>query len=294
MKPCLFLLLAFCGSSILVVQAQSLAIPCGNSIESDGVVRPAEWADADSLSIDIQGNRTVTILHKHDSLQLYFAFLGHLQSSMARFPEVMIDTDHSGGTSWDSKDWWFHVSATDCEYQGAHSTYDSCAIERPTWKGAPNIPAGIPEPPYVDTIEIAIPLSTLGSLGNTFGIAFDVTNTFNSWEYWPASAKIGEPGTWSSATLSPCNPSAVGSAKALAFQLFPNPATQHIHVKFNDISTESGRIEVYNMLGSLVYSTRNLSGIGKHTLDIGDWPTGTYLIVYKQNHHTSRLLFEKS
>lgn len=275
------------------IQAQTLSIPCGSATTTDGVVHPAEWADADSIAINIQGNRSITILHKHDSLQLYFAFLGHLQSSNIRFPEVMIDTDHSKGGSWDNQDWWFHVSATDCEYQGEHSNYDSCATQRPNWKGAPNMPAGIPEPPYIDTMEISIPISTLGTLGITFGIAFDVTNTFNSWEYWPENANIDEPMTWASASLESCNPASLPPSQSMQPSMFPNPGSDNITLRFDTQSDLETSIEVYSILGSTVHCATIPKGCIEYNLSISEWPKGHYLLVHKLESSLSRQVFEK-
>lgn len=65
------------GICFPLVQAQShIQIPYGGLVQIDGKLASSEWADADTVAIQIAGNKTVYVLYKHDSLNLNVAFYG--------------------------------------------------------------------------------------------------------------------------------------------------------------------------------------------------------------------------
>lgn len=197
-----------------------LYIPYGTTPTIDGSITTGEWDESDTVSISIMGgSREVLVLYKHDSLNLYLAYLGNLASSNIRFPEAMLDINHDQSVDWMSDDWWFHVSATDCESVGQPSNYDSCQLIRHNWTGVPNF---VPAAPNVDTVEIQIPFNTINldiTIVDTIGIALDVSNTFSVWEYWPGTADVSSPATWGKAVF--LHPAATSIQKPLR----PNPLT---------------------------------------------------------------------
>lgn len=269
------------------IYAQVHDIPCGDAPIIDGDFETNEWKDAASFTIALANSKTVEVLAIHDSSSLYFAFAGNLQSQM-RFPEVMVDVNNDKTQEWKSDDWWFHVSATDCEYQGQHSNYDSCQTERPNWTGIPNMNPGLPTPPLVDTVEIGIPYNTLGSVknGDTIGLAFDVTNTFNAWDYWPATAKLGDPSTWASVVLSCGNSSSHDITGGLEMDIFPNPGNGlfHLHIP-SSLTEDQFKVAVFNSSGHQIYQQP-----GTTTLDLTGLPKGLYWVsaegagnVYRQS-----------
>lgn len=217
----------------LIASAQSvIQIPFNSRPTIDGVLSSGEWTNSDSVFINIAGNRKVKVQYAHDSMHLHFAFVGNLESSNARFPEIVLDINHNGGSSWSSDDWWFHASGTDCEYQGQHSNYDSCQLVRPNWKAERNF---LQNTPPTDTVEIEIPFSTIAldlSNTDTIGITFDVTNTFNLWEFWPQSANLDEPGTWGDAVFLAKGNTGINNLTEGTLQLYPNPANTYIQTGF--------------------------------------------------------------
>lgn len=252
-------ILLICSSIIVFAQDVTL-IPYGNPVVIDGEIHSNEWNGADSVMIDILGGtKQVKVLYKHDSTNFYFAFLGNLESVNARYPEVLFDVNNDKGTSWDVDDWWFHVSATDCEYQGQASNYDSCMAVRPHWKAEPNFAAG---PPNTDTVEIQIPFSTIGLdilITDTFGLAFDVTNTFSAWEYWPFNAQIGNPSTWANAVFELIDVTSIEKQQAPAFSVFPNPFTTVLYVSFE--TAEPREIQLVDSRGQLVFTNQSDAAI---------------------------------
>src|SRR5688572_2663346 len=109
-----------------VCLAQTFIIPEGTTPVMDGAVNSGEWSDADSVTINISASVECKVLFKHDCSNLYLAYLDNLESMAALFPEVLIDVNNSKSASWEADDWWFHVSATDCYYQGAYAVYSNC------------------------------------------------------------------------------------------------------------------------------------------------------------------------
>jgi hypothetical protein len=185
---------AFCQDTVF--------IPFATSATIDGMESPLEWSTASKRTIQQAPGRTTTVSMQHDGSTLFVRFEGNLASSIIRFPEVLIDVNNDKSTSWDSNDWWFHVSATDCESNGTPADYSNCEAVRPTWKAEPNMSMS---GQTIDTIEIAIPFNLIGvtKLPHHLGLALEVTNTATEWEYWPVDAQIANPSSWGEALLLP-------------------------------------------------------------------------------------------
>lgn len=285
--------------AIGAIAQSTLIIPCGTKPTMDGIVHPMEWADADTVYISIRnGMDSVGVLYKHDGANLHFAFLGNLQSTNTRFPEVMLDVGNDKTSAWEGDDWWFHVSATDCEYKGEHANYDSCETDRPNWIGIPNMNAGPPRPPYVDTIEIQIPLKTMNiKTDDKFGIAFNVTNTFNSWEYWPAAANIDRPSTWATATLEvPCGPGNVSEIGVeMPIEIYPNPSSSAITLVFANSGFQKLQVSISDVRGRTCFQNTFLVESSQKELSIEQHlPPGMYVVKTQSESTwgTRRLLIE--
>jgi len=182
--------------------AQIITIKQGGPVIVDGQVTGGEWSDADSIVIPLSATNDVTVKYKHDGINFNFAFLNNLESFNIRFPEIMFDIDNDKSSVWLSDDWWFHVSATDCESNTAANDYSNCQIVQPDWIAANNFNSG---PPVTDTVEIQIPFSKVNfnsTNTDTIGLVFDVTNTFSVWNYWPNQSVLGsQPSTWGTAIV---------------------------------------------------------------------------------------------
>jgi hypothetical protein len=245
----LMLQFALILSSTYTAAQTSIVIPLGTAPVFDGSVGASEWIDADSLFINTAAG-DVKVLYKHDCLNLNIVFVGNLESANINFPEVLIDVNNDKPTAWESDDSWFHVSATDCNFQGGYADYSNCAMVQSDWIGIPNISTGAP---ITDTIEIQIPLSTAGILSptDTIGIAFAVTNTFSIWELWPATASTSSPATWGTATFGGCM-TGIHEALEIDFHVYPNPVSNHLNIEFN--SLQYCRLEIYNSIGEFIYN----------------------------------------
>lgn len=260
-------------------QTPTICIPYGKSASIDGVISAGEWDDADSVQIVIDYNLT-TIKYKHDSLNLYFAYLGHLQSA-ARVPEVVLDLSNDKSLTWHTDDWWFHVSATDCESQGTPNNFNNCQIVQPGWEGVPNMTTG---PPFIDTIEIRISLAKISlSLSDTIGIAFDITNTFDEWNFWPSGANINNPSTWATAYFCNNQPSGIyyyhtSPSKDIMVNC-PNPFNSSTTIRFSLPKTEHVTLKIFDILGREVATLVDEElNPGEHSVlyDTKDLPGGVY------------------
>jgi hypothetical protein len=258
MKRIILLFCALVFTGLLAKAEETIKIPCGKEVVMDGHINGEEWSDANSISLSIMaGTNEVVVLMKHDGEHLNFAFLGNLESSQIRFPEILIDANHSRSTAWESDDWWFHVSATDCESKGKHSDYSTCKETKPEWIGIPNMSGGST---VVDTIEIQIPLSYIGvsiEKDTKIGIAFDVTNTWDSWEFWPNDADMDSPATWATAELDTCPTTSVGMmADDSRLKIYPNPNFGAFEIKVEqDHNWNNPELSIMDINGKVVYYT---------------------------------------
>lgn len=273
----LFVLASIIMYNKIFAQNHTICIPYGKSILVDGLISLGEWDDADSVHI-INNNQKTTVKYKHDSLNLYFVYLGHLESA-GHVPELVLDLNNDKSSTWLADDWWFHVSATDCESQGVPNNYNNCQVIQPGWEGVPNMTSG---PPFTDTIEIKITFTKVGiSLYDTIGIAFDVTNTYNEWIFWPSGANINNPSTWAIAYF--CKNPSLGirypfMSKKITSN-YPNPFHFTTTISFSLFYTEYVTLQVFDIFGreiaTLVDGELNP---GEHSVvfDAKELPSGVY------------------
>jgi hypothetical protein len=182
-----------------------LRVPRGTPVTIDGVMEPSEWTDADVVEFGIDDVVDVTVQLKHDGTSLLLAFVyDRTTGEGGCHPELYIDADNDKSSQWRTDDWWFHVSATDCDARG---TYDpgsgACRLEQPDWEAVRNPPP--PEFAPVDTVEVRIPFTKIGvSVGKRIGIAFNVHHHDGDdlrEGFWPRLAVMAQPATWGSADI---------------------------------------------------------------------------------------------
>jgi len=263
-------------SSLLFSQPATLCIPYGTPAVIDGSISNGEWSDADSVQIVINNLKKVTVKIKHDSTSLYLVYLNHLESSM-RFPEILLDINNDKSNGWQNDDWWFHVSATDCESTGMPGNYSNCLVVQQNWEAVPNMASGLPN---TDTIEIKIPFIKTGidlTVHDTIGIAFDVTNTVNAWNYWPAGANINTPSTWAQAVFCLTVTGLPTVTERTETILFPNPSSGHFKIK----SSVNAIAFTLTGPGGYEYKTNRPSG-EEFELSMENIPNGLY--IYKILH----------
>ncbi len=272
MKKVFTLLTAFCVS--ILSYGQSISVPFElSTVTVDGQVNASEWQHADSVKIGLSATDTVTAFFKHDMQNMYFAFCGPMESYSvsALFPEVLFDPQLVRSSSWQSGQWWFHVSATDCENEGGYGIYNNCQAVQPGWEGVPN---QVPGPPDTDSIEMKIPYSKIGFNAVTqynMGIAFVLTNTSNLFYMWPPAADKDVPSTWSDARIIkfPVATQNIDNDKQIS--IYPNPATDELSIRGLD---DGGYIKLIDALGKVVKSVYLPKG--DNTIDVSKVPNGVY------------------
>ena len=196
-------------------RADTLIVPAGKRARVDGVARPGEWADADTLEIQAGPDWMVPVLLKHDGEALYVAFSNLVHGREERYPEVMLDVAGNGG-GWDDNDWWLHVSNLDCTGRGFYGVYGhTCAPDAEAWY-ANNFPLWSKR-----AIEIRVSLGLVGLSPDrsgalpVFGLALAVaeseSRSFGARPgrerrfLWPLTATM-TPGSWAPARLAPIPP----------------------------------------------------------------------------------------
>jgi hypothetical protein len=268
-------LLCFAGMNSITGQ-QFITFPNGSAPLIDGVMSLLEWSDAAHIEIKVNANETVKVFYKTHADTLYFSFVGRLESGNFRFPEICLDTRNDKSFFWEGDDWWFHVSATDCDYNGAPAVYTDCALDQDDWLAMPNIVHGLP---IVDSIEIAIPFSKVNLASkDTFGIAFNVTNTFSTWNFWPEEAQLQQPATWATACFSQTTSSGIPFfSEDTGIQIYPNPCDGQF-----TISSALGFSDVilYDGLGKLITAVHHQDKVNQISLEVNslNLQKGTYMI----------------
>ena len=265
-------LLLFIAISINV-SAQYVYVRSGSTVVIDGIASPMEWGDADSVFITISSGVEVTVKFKHDGSNFNFAFMGNLESFNVRFPEILFDIDNDKSAGW-MNDWWFHVSATDCESNNAANDYSNCNAVQPDWTAESNFNTGAP---ITDTVEIQIPFTKVGFMStqtDTIGLTFDVTNTLNAWNYWPSGASNTNPGTWGSAIIE--FPTGVkDQARQETLFIYPNPASEFFMVGFQGQISSYVGLRVIDMMGKEV---KRITINGHERIYSGDLAGGLYFL----------------
>lgn len=280
-------------SSLLLttaLHAQVIDFPLDtNMVSVDGVLATDEWKNAASLMIGVNATDSVRVLYKHDNTAMYFAFSGKLESANALFPELLMDAQNKNGSSWSAGQWWFHVSATDCENDGAYGKYDNCLAIQPDWEGAPNFSPGSP---MTDTVEIRIPFSKVGfntATMDTMGMVMMVSNTATTFKTYPAGADKEVPATWAKAVFRKYYATIAEHLTLNTLGVYPNPATDILNITGTakgdiiTITDISGR-----QLFTVTAANENLS------IGLADYISGTYLLsVLKSSGPTQSQIFTK-
>jgi len=199
-------------------------IPQGTPVVADGTIGDPEWADARAVPVALSASVSVTVLVKHDGTNLLAAYQSTYNPFRTLFmPELVVDPAGDRATSWQADDWWFHVSASDCDAAGRWDDYSNCKIVQPDWIGVPNYPMNTPSPALIEQFEVSIPLGKLGlAVGDTLGLALTAVSMTHQRGMWPAAASMNSPATWAQVVL--CNdacavtstvPAGFGAVKSL-------------------------------------------------------------------------------
>jgi TolB protein len=275
------------GNDNIYLLMKPVQIPFNSQVIADGKLSPGEWTTSKSFSI-YQSDRTIVFraAHNGEALLLSVDLQNTTPGNQLRFPEVLFDCGNHKSTGWLADDWWFHVSATDCHYQGAWSNYANCLPEQPDWTGIPNFSTN-PNDPLVDSIEIAIPLTMLDvSLTDTIGFALDATNTTDAWEFWPLKATIGQPSGWGTLFFGPVatgTPVLPGSKGAL---LFPNPAGSEFNIRLPHLDDPLVSVTMFDLRGRMV-AREEVEAVesGLYRMQASELIPGFYFVQLRTNTH---------
>lgn len=269
---------------ITTAKAQLLIFPLDtNAVTVNGRIATPEWRNANSIMIPVNSSDSVRVMFKHDGTAMYFAFTGKLESAPGLFPEVLTDAQNVSGTSWTSGQWWFHVSATDCENDGGYGIYNNCDTVQPGWEAVPNFQLGAP---MTDTVELRIPFAKTGfnpATMDTMGMVLMVTNTLNAFHLYPTTADRNVPRTWTKAIFARAGASIPETTTQTALHIYPNPTNDVIHMNVK----EEGTITITDVTGKVVH--RSIVK-GQMSISTYGWPTGTYTI---QHVNKDRVLSTK-
>ena len=78
-------------------------------------------------------------------------------------------------------------------------------------------------------------------------------------------------------------PLAVNQSDAIAFSVYPNPAKDILNIKFNTTSILVEQVSIYDISGKILLNTKMVN----QSIDIKSIPTGSYILVLKDNKGNS-------
>jgi hypothetical protein len=211
----------------------------GDHMYMDGIAYGLEYQNVDTIDIFNNSGDSTEFRIMYDLDNLYIAAIGNLESKNL-FPEVLISSKWDNSTSWESgEDWFFHVSATDCESSVQYGDFNNCDTVQPDWIGIPNFEPG---QPFTEVVEIAIPFSKIGyqlSSSDTIAICLMTTNTFNQFNYFPKQSSYNNPTTWAKLVLESAGTSNTElNYRSKKIFLYPNPAENLISLSNFEVNTK--------------------------------------------------------
>jgi hypothetical protein len=131
------ILIAMLTQLSLSLSQEIIKITLTSTIKTDGLISYKEWDDANSIEISLTEGIKIPVKFKRDNKKLYFLFeIPQLERKFPNgiYPEILLDIDNNKSSDWDSNDWWFNVSASDCFSQGIYFlTYgkkNTCKTEK--------------------------------------------------------------------------------------------------------------------------------------------------------------------
>jgi hypothetical protein len=279
------------------VHAQLIHIRQGTVVQVDGTIGSTEWSDADSILIDLNTTQKVTVKFKHDGSNFNFTFLNNLESFNIRFPEILFDINNDKSLSWQNDDWWFHVSATDCESNTAANDYSNCLLVQPDWLAVNNFQSG---PPMTDTVEIQIPFTKVNfnsTFTDTIGIAFDVTNTFSAWNYWPDPlVDVQIPTSWGNAIVEFNTSGLKGINDPTPRSLvISNPVEEILHLTFYSPLYTDRILRLRDIRGQVIRTIKmnNIDVNDKVSVPVGSLSPGMYFLECHTEHRSEIIKFIK-
>lgn len=240
---------------VLFCSAQFLNIPAGTKPTIDGVILTNEWDDAGQTTIYVQTGWEVLVFYKHSDTSLFFAFTDIKGVFGDRYPDVMLDINNDKDTTWQMDDWWLHASYNDCEGNGEYNVWTSCVPTHPGWS-ANNYPMADP-----GIIEMEITYQKIGlapGSGDTIGIAFEVSDTFTDYKYFPSTATIEDPSTWTNGILSAFSALHENPAQKINIEVFPNPSNTFITFSFPNPDQEEYTFSIYSPSGQTIQTIENV------------------------------------
>jgi hypothetical protein len=189
----------------------------------------------------------------------------------------MFDINNDKDSAWAADDWWLHASYNDCEANGTYNIWSSCHPTHTGW-WANNFPLSAGQ-----CIEMEITYQKLGiSPGSidTIGMALEVSNTFNDYDYYPYTADIRHPSTWGNFVLSQLSAIDENQRQNIAVNVTPNPSANYTRFSFPNVENDIFSLSLYTSNGQLVRSTENITG-NEITIENSNLTKGLYFYQLK-------------
>ncbi len=127
-------------------------------------------------------------------------------------------------------------------------------------------------------IEMGIsPASGMTSFTKTIPVGMNISDFETVYFYCQAFSQFWDYGSFIPITTSNCALLGTSNYENNKLQLYPNPATNALHVQLEDVNTDY-KIAIYNTLGSLLFESTNQLSNSTNSINIGHLNSGIYFV----------------
>ena len=75
--------------------------------------------------------------------------------------------------------------------------------------------------------------------------------------------------------------------------IFPNPVVDFLTIRFNLSSTQNTQILIYDVTGKIIYNTEQQLEVERFTIDVTNFPNGSYILNASSNSINENFKFVK-
>lgn len=120
------------------------------------------------------------------------------------------------------------------------------------------------------------PVSGSASFTKTIPVGMNISDFETVYFYCQAFSQFWDYGSFTPFTTANCALLGTSNFENNKLQLYPNPATNELHVQLDDVTADH-KIAIYNTLGSLLYESNQLSN-SNNSINISQLNSGIYFV----------------
>lgn len=126
-------------------------------------------------------------------------------------------------------------------------------------------------------IEMGMNPTSNTSYTKTIPAGMNITDFETVYFFCQAFSQFWDYGSFTPFTAADCSLLGTNDFENNKLQLYPNPATNELHVQLEDVTTDY-KIAIYNTLGSLLYESTNQLSNSTNSINISQLNSGIYFV----------------